>query len=370
MKIAILDAGLDQRGGHHFDFVHKLSVELSRLGYAIHIYGYVGMEADVEAALSRHAKVTKLLRPFHYDDPAQVDAYAGDLLQFQAHSAMLAEDLRAVDEADLWIWPSLTAHQLYACVLCNVTAPIVGSIHHDPGIEARTPEAMLWRMTLVLAHERDLRLTLGSVESELRHRFMQILVDGRFQVFPQPFDGAPPNTPRTTLRRIGFFGSHRPEKGARRTVVPLLNRLVADGYDVLFHNSNNHYAEHDLPPGVEVLHYVEDLAEPISRCDLVVLPYVVDQYRIKGSGILAMCMAQGVPVAGPFGTIPGRVIEEHGAGPLFPRTTIAAIHATVKYADANYPAFAAAALRSARRFAARNGIARHAQAMLAAAAAP
>lgn len=366
MKINILEAGLDHRAGHHFDFVSKLMAELSRLGHDVHTYGYAGMDDEVEADLSRLGKVTKLLRPFQYLHPSEVDFYAGDFIKFVQHSSLLAEDLRAVRKADLWIWPSLLAHQLYACGLIGVKAAIAGSIHHDPGVEARTPEAMLWRMAFRFAHERELRLTLGSVEAELRHRFMPILQDGRFAVFPHPFDGKPLDKPRTKLKRIGFLGSQRPEKGVKRTLVPLFNQLVADGYDVLFHNSNP--AEQDLKvDGVEVVHYVEDLGEPISRCDLVVLPYIVSQYNIKGSGILAVCMSQGVPVAGPFGTIPGRVIEESGAGVLFPRTNIASIYGAIKHADRHYATVAAAALRASQRFVSRNGIAKHAQAMLAAA---
>jgi hypothetical protein len=170
------------------------------------------------------------------------------------------------------------------------------------------------------------------------------------------------DAPKTALQRIGFFGYQRGEKGTRY-ILPLLNQLIEDGYEIVFHDSNpeNQELRH---PRLETLRYVDDLNVPIATCDLVVLTYNVAQYRMKGSGILAGCRSLGVPVAGPYGTLPGRLIEEGQIGPLFPVLSPQAMYAAIKFADRNFAAYAGNAHRNAHRFAQRNGIARFAQTFL------
>ena len=110
-----------------------------------------------------------------------------------------------------------------------------------------------------------------------------------------------------------------------------------------------------------------DSTVPIAECDLVVLPYSVERYRARGSGILAECLALGVPVTAPVGTLPGRIIEQTGVGPLFIANTLGPIYQAIKAAELNYSSFAAKAHRFARHFCVRNGVAQFASALLAAA---
>ena len=362
MRINILDAGLHNFAGHHLDYDRKLARRFSELGHEVRIYGYVGMSEDVEKDLLNHGKVGKIFRAFHYDIPHRKDRYAGALILYDEHTGTLSEDLKEVEEADLWIWPTLLAQQLNACAQFAGAAPVVGCIHQDPGIEQRTPEAMLWRHAMVEARRRGLRSTVGSVEPEMRHRFMSIVPDGRFVLFPQPHDGSSIAEAKTSLRRIGFLGDFRREKG-RELVGPLANRLLREGYDVLIQDSNDRLkvGEH---PRVEVLGHVENMSDAIARCDLVVLSYDVEIYRGRGSGILSDCLATGVPVVGPWGTIPGKVIEQWGVGALFANDTEAEVFAAVKFAHRNYAAFAEAAFRAASRYARHNGTDRFAKALL------
>jgi hypothetical protein len=116
-----------------------------------------------------------------------------------------------------------------------------------------------------------------------------------------------------------------------------------------------------------LLTYAKDIAVPIAECDLVVLPYDVQNYRARGSGILMECLALGVPVAAPLGTLPGRIIEQFAVGPLFTETRVGPIHQAIKVADRNYGMFAANAHRAAQNFGKRNGVAHFAEALLAAA---
>jgi len=242
-----------------------------------------------------------------------------------------------------------------------VRDPVVGCIYWDPGVETDSLIAMFWRDALVVAREK-LRFTLASVEADLRHRFTAVRGPLPFWVLPHPVDALPIAEPKRALKRIGFFGHQRGEKGAE-LLVPLMERLVQGGYAVTLQNSNAEFAMPDMA-GVEFLGYVDDVAEPIAKCDLVVLPYDVQNYKARGSGILVECLALGVPVSAPVGTLPGRTIEQLGAGPLFGSVRPDSIYRAIQVADATYTAQAARSFAAAHQFAQRNGVARYAAALL------
>lgn len=358
MKINILDAGIRYRAGHHYDYGLKLARQLSSEGHDVHVYAGVDLQDDAEADFQAVCAISKLFNAFPYQDPEQADFYAGELVQHSRERVSLAQDLMSVREADLWIWPTMRPQEIEACVWRNVTVPMVGCVYWDPGIEARTIEAMRWRAALIAARDRGLKLSLASVESELRHRFMPILADRIFAVVPQPVDGPPIPEPKAKLQRIGFFGHQREEKGSA-VMEHLVSQLVSEGFAITIHNSYTH-AEIPSIPGVDTLGYVEDLSIPISQCDLVVLPYDVERYRARGSGILVECMALGIPVTAPFGTLPGRIIERFGVGPLFNARAKSAIYRSIKFAEQNYAKYAANAHRTALQFSRQNGVARFA----------
>ncbi|MCB2072161.1 MAG: glycosyltransferase [Novosphingobium sp.] len=362
MRINILDAGLRNVAGHHFEYDRKLAKRFSELGHEVRVYGYADMSDQVERELLGYGKVEKLFRSFHYEFPIGKDRYAGEFILYDDHTRTLVDDLKQVEEADLWIWPTLLAQQLNACAQLAGVAPVVGCIHEDPGIEQRTAGAMLWRHAMVEAQRRRLRSTLGTVGPEIRHRFMSILPDGRFALFPEPHDGPAIPEAKTSLRRIGFLGHLRLDKG-RDLLGPLTNRLISEGYDILVQDSEDRMkvSEH---PQVELLGHVDNMRDAVARCDLVVLSYDVDSYRRKGSGILSECLAAGVPVVGPFGTIPGQIIEQWGVGQLFAHNTEAGIFAAIQSVHRNYALIAASAFRAASRYARHNGTDRFAKALL------
>jgi len=365
MKINILDAGIRSRAGHHYDYGLKLLKFYTAAGHDVHVYGSLQMDDEVAGDFQGFGETTRLFRTFPYQPEHTYDWYAGTIVRYFRESASMAEDLRSVRQADLWIWPTLRAWEVDACASHGVDVPMVGCVYWDPGLESRTIDARLWRNAFVAAQARGVALTLASVEPELRHRFTPILANGRFAVVPHPVGGPPIPEPKTTLKRIGFFGHQREEKGSRM-MKPLLLRLVQDGYSITFHNSDRGADFLDVP-GVDMLRYAEDIAVPIAECDLVVLPYNVERYRARGSGILAECLALGIPVTAPVGTLPGRIIEQSGVGPLFIANSLGPIYQAIKMAERNYSNFAVKAHRSARQFCARNGVAQFASALLAAA---
>ena len=364
MKINILDAAISYRAGHHYDYGLKILKHYAQAGHDVHVFGHAGMDDETAGDFAEFGQLTKLFRTAPYQLPSDYDWYAGEIAQCRQESATIAEDLLSVREADVWIWPTIRPQDIDACVVRDVQSPMVGCVYWDPGVESGSLAAQLFRSALLSAKEAGVSLTLASVEQELRHRFAPIVANGRFVVVPHPVDGPPLQTPKTALKRIGFFGHQREEKGSS-IAKPLLSRLVRDGYSITFQNSHN-LAESPNIPGVDLLKYAKDMAEPIGKCDLVVLPYDVQNYRARGSGILIECLALGVPVTAPLGTLPGRIIERFAVGPLFHETRVGPIYQAIKAADRNYGMFAVNAHRAAQNFCQRNGVAHFASALLAA----
>ena len=365
MKINILDSGLCYRVGHHYDYDLKLLKHYVQAGHDVHVYGHAGMSDEVIADFREFGGVTKLFETHPYKGSDEYDWYAGDIVQYRRESASIAEELRSVRQADIWIWPTVRAQEIDACAARGINVPLVGCVYWEPGVESRSIGAMLWRDALLSAKEAELHFTLASVEAELRHRFMPILANGRFAVVPHPVDGPPIPAPKSNLKRIGFFGHQREEKGLEM-MKPLLSRLIGEGFQITFQNSDRDCPVPDVP-GLDLLEYVEDIAVPIAACDLVVLPYDVHQYRARGSGILMECLALGIPVTAPVGTLPGRTIERLGVGPLFTANSSGLIYRAIKGTERNYPTYAANAHRTAGEFCKRNGVAPFASALLAAA---
>ena len=365
MKINILDAGISYRSGHHYDYGLKILKYYTHAGHDVHVYGHSGMDDETAAEFEEFGEVTRLFRTAPYHAPDEYDWYAGEIVQHRKESVSIAEDLHAVREADIWLWPTIRAQEIEACVMRAVRTSMVGCVYWDPGVECGSVQAKLWRSALVSAHTTGLNLTLASVEAELRHRFMPIVANGRFVVVPQPVDGPRLAEPKSVLKRIGFFGHQREEKGSS-IVRPLLSRLVQDGYSITFQNSYNQAKSPDVP-GVDQLKFAKNIAVPIAECDLVVLPYDVPNYRARGSGILMECIALGVPATAPVGTLPGRIVEQYGVGSLFLETRPGPIYRAIKIIERSYAAFAANAYAAAGRFSERNGVAQFASALLAAA---
>jgi glycosyltransferase involved in cell wall biosynthesis len=362
MKINILDAGSRHLAGHHYDYGLKLARELVAAGHDVHVYGASIMDDDVAANFAAVAPITKHFTIWPHTPPERYDFYAGSFVQHQVEPPIIAQDLAKVRPAGLWIFPTIWAQEISACAILGVKVPVVGCVYWDPGIEWKSDDARLFRSALVNAHSANVDINLTSVEPEMRLRFLPIMPNGKFVTIPQPADGPPLPKAKKKLKRIGFFGHQREEKGATmlRRLLPL---LLNDGYEITYQDS---FTKIQLPdiPGVNRLGHVLDIAEPIAECDLVVLPYDVDRYRARGSGIVVECLALGVPVTAPIGTLPGRMIERRGVGPLFVVPRALPVYNAIKFADEHYSAFAKMAHQSAIRFAAKNGSARFAQALL------
>lgn len=357
-----MDPGLWRVAGHHFEIDLSVVRQLVADGHSVRVYTHHSAVEEVTRAFSELAETVPLFRVRAYENPARMDPIAGELLLYERLTKVLSEDLSKTAAADLWLWPSIFAGQLNACATAGRGTPVAGCVHTEPAPSGRAMEPTFWRHAFLNAQGAGLRLRIGGIEPEHRHAYLPITADEHFDILPIPHEGKPIAEAKTHLRTIGFFGHQRGEKGA--ALLPaLLKRLLGEGYEVVVQDSSGALRVHDHP-GLHGFGYVADLPGLIARCDLVVLPYVPEHYRIKGSGILWESLATGVPVVAPFATAPGNWIERTGAGKLFAHATEDGIHRAVAQARNDYARIAAAAFGVSRKWSQVHSVANFVRALL------
>lgn len=353
MRVNILDPGLIFSGGHHLEYDIRIAEELIRRGHEARVYSHARISDSARESVAAIAPAIPLFRPSPYSNPAKVDPISGELRIFLDGALMLAEDLGRVEAADLWIWPTLFAPQLHACALANPRVDIAGCIHVEPNYMASNGR-MWWRYALEKCRKAGLRTNLGVTIPRLGREYSLLAGDERVSMWPILADGAPIKVPRTGLRRIGFFGHQRAEKGTA-ILATLISRLLGDGFEVVLHDSGD-LSRIDQAPGLVTLGFVPSLAEEIARCDLVVLPYDPAAYRARGSSVGCEAIASGIPVIAPAGTPIGFLVESTGAGALFAALTAEEIHRVVLAARDGYRRFSNAAFEASRAWPERHGI--------------
>ncbi len=357
-----MDGSLQTLGGHPHDIDLRSCRMLVAAGHDVHVYCHARAEADMLSHYQGLVPITPLFSINPYVPPNSFDVLAGDILKNLDGARITAAELQKTRPADLWLWPSFYPHQLHACAMANPSARVSVCIHHPPEFFSLQDTAW-WRYAFLQASKARLKLQVGFIEPETRYHYGQVCPRFKLGELPFPYDGLAQPQQRQVLKRIGIFGFQRDEKGGL-FLLPLVNKLLAAGYEVVIQNSNMQKSDFDKMQGVTRLGYVEDLDEEIGRCDLVLAPYDLLAYQARGSGIVMSALSRAVPVVVPFGSAPGRLVEKTGSGILFRQCNAAGIERAVADAHNDYAAISIAAHRVAQGWSQQHGIARFVQAMI------
>lgn len=169
-------------------------------------------------------------------------------------------------------------------------------------------------------------------------------------------------------RRIGFFGSHRSERGLE-LLPDLVHRLADRGFEVVLQDSEGRFAT-AAGPRVSVLGLLPDLAPAMAACDLIVWPSQAQFYQRRQSGILSEALAGGIPVVAPACCRSAELTASFDCGVFFHEYNTEAILQAIAGAEADYERLDANAAAAARVWQRTEGIERTAAAVLQLVAAP
>jgi glycosyltransferase involved in cell wall biosynthesis len=304
MRINILDPGLRVKNGHHLPMALGLRDELLNSGYDAVIYAH----RAVDKAILDNGKGAGLIPHFRahsYDiDQKYLDDIAGEYFNFELHTNTLIEDLRSLRTADLNVWPSLYAPHLNAYSLSGTDVPMTCCLQlssDSPAWQGLKFGNLWWRIAFINAMRSKIRISIGAFESFLLDDFSRHIARSKMRILPVPYDQRMSLMDKKELKRIGFFGDQRPEKGGH-LISKIAQLAVSSGINVVIQNSKSGSRESISTDGITMLGFIDDLSLEISKCDLVILPYDPNQYTNRGSGILWEALAAGVPVIVPSGT--------------------------------------------------------------------
>lgn len=354
-SIKILDPGLVHDKGHHADLDLKIVRSLTSLGKVVEVFASRSIDARVRQVFEAHCRVTPVFRAFPYLRPEELDPVAGGHFAFERHARTLAEDMSAIPGDSVWIFPSLFATQLFATALARNATHVSGCLH-VPADDMYAQSRVNWRTALVACRSKGVSLHLGVLEPELRPEYQALAnLDFDIRQFPIPYDSPfSDRSARAACHVLGFFGLQRDEKGLGR-VMELTEGLLARGFKVVFHDSLGRGGPRPHP-SLSVLGHVPSLGEAIARCDAVILPYSVEHYRSKGSGILWECLAAGVPVVAPLGSTMGRWLNRFDCGVCYAEGEASAVYKAVELLARNYEFYARNAELASRWWATAHGI--------------
>lgn len=334
MKIALLDPGLKSMKGHHFDLDLRLLRGLERRGHEVSVHGWAGLPSSVcDMARASGMPLQPSFRAQTYERlPEDADPWTS----YSQIVKRTIEDISTLPDADLWFWPTFSPFQFAAAVGCGRKVRQIGGMWWLP----RFPHpvgARAWRTAVHELGNAAAPISVGAYDERLACLCGTFSAPLPVLTMPCPHDGAAPSGRPPSLGRIGFLGHQRPARGI--SLLPKLISAVLDrGYDVLVHDSGGVVRQLQSDPRLEVLHYVEDFAAVIGRCDLVVWPSYHEAYVHQYSGIVAESIASGIPVVAPAGCLPAEILLRYGCGRFFNEPELAAVIEAIDHAARDFPA--------------------------------
>lgn len=317
MRLAIADPGLATPIGHHFDHAVLLCRALVRSGVEVDVHGFVQPMDGVAQALARAgASYVPAFPVYAYAKPATADS--DEAWRLHAGSALAA--LPSLEKYDAVFWPTTTPAQAIAIAerppLARTVLGLDGHFRrsgpHGAAIIGVAAAQMAGLGAPVQFGAYDLRI--AQISGPLLHPFLP----GRL---PAAVDGPPLLRRRSGLRRIGFMGSQRAERGV--DAIPLLAQaLLAHGFEVTIQDARGQAGVGLSHPRLQVLGYAPDFAAAIDDCDAILWHGESARYRDRPSGVVWQAIACGVPIIMPSQGVPAQIALAKGSAIFFHRMTV------------------------------------------------
>jgi glycosyltransferase involved in cell wall biosynthesis len=367
MHINIFDSGLNGRTGHHFDFCLSIGKRLALRGHSVGVWG--GRDAEPGLSEVFTSAGCSFAPLFSHIPIALNEGQVPTFGQIEAIATQSAAQLcGSAVPAGLNFFPTLKPTEFLAYSHAEPAGRMVSMVHTLPGIHS-TYSSKIWATACANAARRGLHARLGVLEpllaDFLRTYSDQLLIE----LAPFPLDGAgrPGDAVRPALRPqcIGFFGNQRDERGLD-VIAPLAQRLLADGYRVVVHDTRGQFNTDGANPKLRVLSgFIPDLAAAMAQCDVIVCPVRWENYALRPSGIVAMSMACGIPCIVASGTLSAATYHRHGSMVCYQELGVDGIMQAIERLAADYPRIAGCAREAAQFWRATHGIDRAIDWMLA-----
>ena len=357
MHFNIIDPGMRTYAGHHCDINIRVARELVSRGHGVTIHANQSFRSRPKDADLR-IENTFSANPYSLRGmPGGLGRYFNRSKDFEQSAEQFAAELRAVEPAGCWLFPTLFPYQLYGlCRLPDPPPPTFLVIHNMPGWTHPFGED-LWRKAFRAGTAYASKLHPGVFEYNLFLDFERLLSASgpKLSLFPIPHDGMAPR-PRSKLATVGILGHQRNTKGLER-LQQNVETIVRLGFRVIVQDSQENLSDSLSveSPFVSLHGYVDDLPALINECDALFLDYDTEMYRGGGSGIAWEAIACGVPLVVPNGTTMSMLVENHHCGVKFAHNDPDDRFRALASARQNYAELARNAARASKDFGALHG---------------
>lgn len=367
MKIAIIDPGLIQNGGHHFEINRSLCAHLSEHGYDYSLFAHLDFRAPTGG--DGPLKVDSLFRIQPYIVSSSPYYRFNDHQRFTLYEIGRIEVLnfliKLAGTHDRYILPTAFHYMVQAVAdfrALGFLNPIDIVFHTFPNeaqsgsLELNKP---LLRASIEALSDNPRNIRIHTFETDIQLSIEQFIKKGSLCVekAPIPHNGAirwKENRVISSITIAGHIG--RKEKGIQH--LPQISR-IADQLDLILiiqdSTPNSVVKSLDLARGTKFLGYVDDFPNFIAEQDLVVLPYDRDFYRHSGSGVAWEAIASGTPLLCPIGTNPSITAREYGCGSFFASGDFVSFSCSLRHVVENYAALVDKSSIASRLFNDRNG---------------
>jgi hypothetical protein len=395
MRFFYLDPGLRTTNGHHGEHCRLIRTELRSRGIDPTIVGY----QEVAAELRQELGVQPFFRWWTYSEIYRnQDPLAGWLRDFDVGWRVTYEDLQRIGPVspdDILYFSSVQPVQFMASMQWIGNLPkgaqprVFVEFATEPGVAVSRTGATNLQVVLV-DPRKEPRATMyrfaGSSASQDNFPNVCLFTPNRgvseiyravtgwtFATLPFPHSAVHPIRRRSGNRpiRAAMLGHQRIDKGF--DFIPDVIQQLLDVPDVEFlvHNStpeampepqnalreiarNNPRVNLDERPVLGA-----EWAKLLDRADLVICPYDPARYASSYSGIVAECVANGIPCVVPTNTIMADMCRDLGGmAAEFLDWSVAGIVAGSRLALANFDELALRANAAAQRWEQHQGAAR------------
>jgi glycosyltransferase involved in cell wall biosynthesis len=346
-RLYLFDPNLKSSGGHYLGYATRVAQAAEAIGIETVVIGNVQMAAG--ASTIRIVPALALdywqeMCPGKGEDPHEHLSGSGERLAQTMSRIQHEEEL---NDADILFFPYINLAEVMGLARWRRQAGIaprtvllfrrdLDEQGIDAGIGARSGACLL-RQALadLFACPGSNRIRLFTDSDNLSEEHGEAL-RRRFQTAPIPVD---PRLFETRKSRSGdtvnvvYLGDARTEKGYLQlpAIAHALSAGLSSGRFQMIVQSNFNVPGGE--PGIaaarnflSTLPNVTLLRNPISEeqyneylaaADLIVLPYQVERYVARTSGILAEAICAGVPAIVPPGTWLAEQVRRHGAGIVY-----------------------------------------------------
>lgn len=367
MKILVMDPGLRTAGGHEHDWDTRIANHLAASGHDVGVYVHAQAQPAALRGFETTVAVKRLFSINPYLGGEYFDPICGDIQRQLVGAVTVARELKGVERADLWIWPTAFAYQLRGCALTDTDVAMSFCLHTPPEIELGlfewTESGGWWRVAAKSLQNANRHVAaIGSIEEECFSSFLPFIGELGLRHFPMPFDGAPSR--RTQLKTVGILGAYRDDQGSSM-VGSLIARCLRAGLKILVQSERVVPPALKSHPDVTVTGYDGSFPDKVERCDLVAAPYRAEKYSGgRGSGVIWQAIASGVPCVAPRYSTPGRTLAGIGSAAYFSVPSAAGVFEAICEAQNNYSSLADAAFRGAVEYEQGNGLAKFVDAIV------